>query len=111
MEIRRGDIFWITNDYRTGSEQAGTRPALVVSNDTCNQHSPVIQMVPLTCARKKPLPVHIRVEVDGRSCTVLCEQISSVSKERLLSYKAHLGERDMRSVERAMRIQLGMEGA
>ena len=108
--MKRGEIWWITNDGATGCEQRGIRPALIVSNDLCNTHSPVIQMVPLTCARKKPLPTHVVFTLDGRRSTIMCEQICAVDKDRLTLRKGEADEKTMRAVERAMRIQLGMEG-
>ena len=44
-EIRRGDLYYAELDPIVGSEQAGTRPVLVVSNDVGNQYSPVIVIV------------------------------------------------------------------
>ena len=107
--MRRGDIYWITNDGQTGCEMANNRPALIVSNDMCNTHSPIIQMVPLTTANKRPLPTHVHICVDGTHSTVLCEQICCVDRQRIQRYKGHFGEADMRAVDRALRIQLGLE--
>ena len=100
----------ITNDGQTGCEMANNRPALIVSNDMCNTHSPIIQMVPLTCSKKKPLPTHVHVILDGRHSTVLCEHICAVDKSRVQAYKGHLDEAVMSAVDRALRIQLGLEG-
>ena len=50
-EIRRGDLYYAELDPIVGSEQAGTRPVLVVSNDVGNQYSPVIVIVPITSRR------------------------------------------------------------
>ncbi len=54
-EIRRGDLYYAELDPIVGSEQAGTRPVLVVSNDVGNQYSPVIVIVPITSRRIPPL--------------------------------------------------------
>lgn len=108
--MKRGEIWWITNDGQLGCEQRGIRPALIVSNDLCNTHSPVIQMVPLTCARKKPMPTHVVFTLDGRRSTIMCEQICAVDKGRIQKFKGKISPDTMRLVERAMRIQLGMEG-
>ena len=64
-EIRRGDLYYAELDPIVGSEQAGTRPVLVVSNDVGNQYSPVIVIVPSTSRRmgRKRLPTHVEVRI------------------------------------------------
>ncbi|MEZ4832119.1 MAG: type II toxin-antitoxin system PemK/MazF family toxin [Caldilineaceae bacterium] len=46
-------IFMASLDPVTGSEQAGTRPVLVISREALNQLLPVVNVVPLT-SRKSP---------------------------------------------------------
>ena len=40
--VRRGDIFYAKLDPHIGSEQGGTRPVLILSNDTGNRFSPTL---------------------------------------------------------------------
>ena len=37
--IKRGDIYYANLNPVIGSEQGGTRPVLIISNDTGNKHS------------------------------------------------------------------------
>lgn len=53
MEIMRGDIFYVNRSETVGSEQRSGRPAIIVSNPVCNEHSPVVEVVYLTCQYKK----------------------------------------------------------
>src|SRR5438132_13402 len=46
--LKRGDIVRVRLDPVEGSEQAGERPALVISPDVINEHSPVILIAALT---------------------------------------------------------------
>ena len=39
--IKRGDIYYAELNPVIGSEQGGTRPVLIISNDTGNRHSPI----------------------------------------------------------------------
>ena len=39
---RRGDIYFADLDPVIGSEQGGTRPVIVIQNDTGNKHSPTL---------------------------------------------------------------------
>lgn len=85
-EIYRGDIYYIMPFYTvTGSEQRAGRPGVVVSNDINNRHSPNVEIVFLTSQEKKPLPTHVPVMCRVPS-TALCENIQTVSKERLSTF-------------------------
>jgi mRNA interferase MazF len=44
----RGDIIWIDFDPQQGHEQAGTRPALVISNSRYNQVTKMLIACPIT---------------------------------------------------------------
>jgi len=105
MEIRRGDIWYVDCEKSTGHEQHGKRPAIIVSNDIGNNHSPVVEIVWLTNANKKPLPTHVRIAGSG---TALCEQICTVDKSRLLSLKRICTEKEMMHINKAMMISLGI---
>lgn len=60
MGINRGDVFYVNRSETIGSEQRSGRPAIIVSNPECNEHSPVVEVVYLTCQYKKPMPTHVR---------------------------------------------------
>ena len=45
MSINRGDIFYVNPSETVGSEQRSGRPAIIVSNPLCNEHSPVVEVV------------------------------------------------------------------
>ena len=113
-KIRRGDLYYAELDPIVGSEQAGFRPVLVVSNDIGNRYSPVIVVVPITSHRigKKPLPTHVEVivpELLKNDSTVLTEQIRTVDKLRLKEYIGSLPPSVMRQVDQALAISIGIE--
>ena len=109
--INRGEVFYITSKYNTvGSEQRSGRPAVVVSNNRNNEHSECIEICYLTLQDKKPLPTHIKV--DRGQCinsTILCEQITTISKERVGDYICRLPDDIMDAVDKALTISLGIE--
>lgn len=109
MEIHRGDVFYVNRSETVGSEQRSGRPAIIVSNPACNAHSPVVEVVYLTCQYKKPLPTHVRIESIGRRSTALCEQISSVDVSRLGDYKGHLTDAEMEKVDQALMCSLNIQ--
>ena len=42
-KFKRGDIYYAKLDPHIGSEHGGTRPVLILSNDTGNRFSPTIR--------------------------------------------------------------------
>lgn len=108
MEIKRGDIFYVNRSETIGSEQRSGRPAIIVSNPVCNEHSPVVEVVYLTSQNKKHLPTHVRIESAGRRSIALCEQITTVDVTRLGDYKGHLTDEEMEQVDAALLRSLGI---
>lgn len=107
-EIYRGDIFYITQGSYVGSEQKSGRPGIIVSNDLANKHSPNVEVVFLTSQEKKALPTHVEVIARVPS-TALCENIQTVSKERLGDFLKSCTAFEMKKIDEALRISLGME--
>lgn len=109
MEIYRGDIFYVEavgNSY--GSEQKANRPGIIVSNDLANKHSPNVEMVFLTSQEKKPLPTHVEIIAKVPSIA-LCENIQTVSKERLSDFIKSCTTTEMKKIDEALLISLGMQ--
>ena len=112
-EIRRGDLYYAELDPIVGSEQAGFRPVLVVSNDIGNRYSPVIVIVPITSRRmgRKRLPTHVEVRIPEllkNDSTALTEQIRTIDKLRLKEYIGSLPDCLMREVDQALAISIGI---
>lgn len=82
-------IFWVNLNPVVGSEQAGQRPVLVVSNEIVNQSLPVVTVVALTSLKSGrriyPTEALLRQEESGldRESIVMAHQIRTISKERL----------------------------
>lgn len=72
--ITRGDIYYVKDtESHSGSEQSGSRPGIIVSNDIGNAHAPIVEVVYLTGMRKKELPTHVRIYSAPNISTALCE--------------------------------------
>ena len=59
-KFKRGDIYYANLNPVIGSEQGGTRPVLIISNDVGNKHSPTVIVAPITSRihTKAKLPTH-----------------------------------------------------
>lgn len=111
MQVLRGDIFYIKKwGDAIGSEQYSGRPAVVVSNDTGNRHSKICEIVYLTSEKKTPLPTHVDVMCTVPS-TALCEQIVTISQERLENYVRSCTKVEMEAIDRALKISLALDGS
>lgn len=84
----RGDIVWIDLDPRTGREQSGKRPALVLSPAKYNEAASLAVMLPITNQIKKyPFEVVLPKGLIT-SGAVLCDQIKSLDwKARNAEFK------------------------
>ena len=81
----RGDIVWVDHDINISSSiQGGKRPYLIVSNNLNNKYSDILTAVPLTSRYKKYLPTHHKILINGVENTVLAEQITCISKEKII---------------------------
>ena len=107
-DIHRGDVYWCEFCYGVGSEQIGKRPAVVVSNDKCNEFSHTITVVPLTSAVKKKLPTHAVVRATSKTSIALAEQVFTVDKDRVGDYINHCTENEMEWIDKCLKIQLGV---
>ena len=106
--MRRGDIHYIMEGRYTGSEQIAGRPAVIVSNDKCNLHSPVVEIVFLTTKPKTDLPTHVSIRSTVKPSIALCEQITSVSTERLGDYAGTCTPQEMQAINNALLISLAL---
>ena len=111
QKIFRGDIYHVAkidNIARTDSSQYDGRPAVIVSNDKCNEHSPVVEVVYLTTQPKKPMPTHVEVLCKVPS-TALCEQVHSISKGRLTNYIRSCTDEELWEIDKALTTSLGLD--
>lgn len=111
-DIKRGEIFYISRGgaYSQGSEQHSDRPAVVVSNDKNNENSNVVEIVYMTTQPKTDLPTHVTVRSTGRISTVLCEQVYSVSIDRVGTYIGQCSDNEMENIDIALMISLQLDG-
>ena len=113
-KVRRGDIYYADLSPVVGSEQGGTRPVLIVQNDTGNRHSPTVIAAAITSQLGKArLPTHITVpgrEVGlAKDSVVLLEQIRTLDKRRLREHMGRLSDEQMSRVNEAIAVSFGLE--
>ena len=88
--MNQGDIILVDFDPTKGREQAGYRPAVVISQTAYNQRRNMVFVCPITNSTR---PLRLRVLLDGRTQTqgdVICEQVRVID---LLARKCKVVER------------------
>ena len=74
---KQGDIILVNFNPQIGHEQKGLRPGLVVSNNIFNDFTKMIMVCPITNT-KKAFPLHVNLEKQKTTGTVMCEQVKSI---------------------------------
>ena len=109
---RRGDIYFADLDPVVGSEQGGTRPVIVIQNDTGNKHSPTLIVATVTTSKKENMPTHLLIKDNPafrEASVVQLEQIRTIDKCRIDNYLGKVTPHEMVAIEKALSISLAME--
>lgn len=113
--IRRGDIYYAELNPVVGSEQGGTRPVLIISNNMGNRHSPTVIIAAITSRvqTKSKLPTHTTVtDYKGldKDSIILLEQIRTIDKQRLKQHMGKIPADIMARVDKALAISVSLRG-
>jgi len=97
-----------------GAEQAGERPALVISPDIVNLYSPVVLVAAITSRRTDrvyPFEALLAPPEGGLSVRskVLLMQLRSIDRRRIVGSYGRTSSQAMERVEAALRIAVGLE--
>ena len=107
--LKQGDIIKVSFDPQIGHEQAGYRPALIVSTDKFTQYTTLALVCPISNT-KKDFPMH--VDLDDRTQTtgaVFCEHIRSLDlKTRHYRYIETVPDDILYAVLEIIKLSLGL---
>jgi mRNA interferase MazF len=106
--MKRGEVWWVNFDPSTGGEIRKKRPAVVVSNNAANQFLNRVQVVPLTSSVGKLYPSEAYITLRGKKAKAMADQLTTVSKKRLINQAGSVSKTELESLERAIMIQLDL---
>lgn len=115
--MQRGEIYWAELAPRSGSEQSGRRPVIVVSHDGFNQtpNWRSVIVVPMSTSKAQAKRGPTVVEIPGgagglaRSGIAVCHQVTTLDRIKLTRYSGTLPRELLRSVEEGLRAAMDLE--
>jgi mRNA interferase MazF len=114
--MMRGDIYWTDFAPRSGSEQTGRRPAIVMTDDVYNLNARwmSIIVVPMSTSPKQARRGPTAVEIPGaeaglpRTGVAVCHQVTTVDRSKLLKRMGSLPERLLASVSEGVKAAMDL---
>jgi mRNA interferase MazF len=108
---RRGEIYWVDFSPARGSEQAGRRPAVVISLDSFNSHMPVVVVAAITTKIKSfnftvDLPQGQPLEEHSQ---ILAFQVTTIDQSRLDGYLGALDAQQVVDLKNALGTAWGIQ--
>lgn len=101
-------MYWVTLDPVVGTEIRKTRPAVIVSNDSCNRHGTRVVVLPVTSNVGSLFPGEALITIKGKQGRALGDQIRSIDKRRLKARVSTLTAADMARIDEALAITLAL---
>jgi mRNA interferase MazF len=105
--VVRGDVHAVTLPRGRGHVQHGRRFAVIVQADDLLALSTVVICPTSTSA--PPASFHPEIDLDGDSTRVLCEMVGAIDARNLGEHVAHLSYGELRAVDDALLLALGLQ--
>ena len=114
--MKRGEVYWAELAPRSGSEQQGRRPVIVVSHDGFNQ-TPAwrsVSVIPMSTsasqARRGPTVVEIAKGAAGlrKPGLAVCHQVTTLDRAKLTTRIGVLPDTVLEEVDNGLRAALDL---
>ncbi len=113
MNIKRGEIYLAALDPTLGREISKTRPVVIVSNDTNNQFSGTVTILPITSKSLRaiyPFELFLAKGTGNlpKNSKVKADQIRTLDKNRIVKFIGELSKEEMDNIDKTMVIHLDL---
>ena len=116
MEIRRGDVCWALLEPRSGSEQRGRRPVVVVSHDAFNEADAWRSIIVVPCSTSvrqsargpTVVPIPRRTASMPKSSMALCHQVTTLDRSKLVARIGTLPNDFIAQIGRGLALALSL---
>jgi mRNA interferase MazF len=114
--MKRGDVYWASLGPRSGSEQRGERPVIVISHDGFNDLPTWRSVIVIPCstsprqAVRGPTAVILpkgTISAQHESVAV-CHQVTTLDRSKLVRRITTLSETHLRAVEAGLRAAVDL---
>ena len=109
MELKRGEVYWVDFNPSLGGEINKIRPAVIISNNSANTYANRVQVIPITSNTEKIYPIETIVFIGKKKGKAMADQIATVSKARIKNKICTITNEEIISIERNIKLQLGLE--
>ena len=114
--MRRGDVFIADLIPRSGSEQTGRRPVVIISNDGFNltQNWRSIIVVPLSTSTSQALRTQTAVMIPqgeaglSQDSVALCHQVTTLDRSKLKNRLGELTQAKVLEIERGLKAAMDL---
>jgi mRNA interferase MazF len=115
--VKRGEIYWADLEPRSGSEQRGRRPVIILSHDGFNEIPTWRSIIVIPCTtsearrRRGPTMVFLPSGTGGlkEDCAAICHQITTLDRAKLTQRIGLLPEATIRSVKAGIRAAIALD--
>ena len=115
--MKRGEVYWADLVPRSGSEQTGRRPVILVSHDGFNQTPGwrSIIVVPISTSssqgKRGPTVIELSGETAGlpKRSFAVCHQVTTLDRAKLAKRLGVLSSESLREVEEGLRAAMDLE--
>lgn len=114
--MRRGDGFWAKLSPRSGSEQQGQRPVIILSHDAFNETPSWRSVIVIPCStsaaqrRRGPTAVLLPAGTGGlpEDSVALCHQITTLDRSKLVRRLGALPDPSLQLIEDGLRAAVDL---
>jgi len=115
--MKRGDLYWADLVPRSGSEQTGRRPVIVVSHDGFNQTPGwrSISVVPVSTSSAQGKRGPTVIELSGgtaglqRTSFAVCHHVTTLDRAKLTKRVGSLPSDSLREVEEGLKAAMDLD--